>query len=216
MPQEKEIICIKNKDTYRVILTGKSLDFSEYVEKKAAFKDMEGEELVTAILAASGVLKIERCRNGMLTDGPNGKPSVQKFSDRNGKLWRVEHHKGGLLNDGTNGEPAVQEFNTNTGKLIRIEHRTKNGRHDNANGEPAIQDLDKNGKPSYIAHCIKDKYNDTEDELALQYFKNGILTRGVSYDNGKLIKELTTQEIPGYLESRRKKTIKNTVPSLKL
>ncbi|MCK5518230.1 MAG: hypothetical protein KAI61_02350 [Alphaproteobacteria bacterium] len=215
MPQEIKIVCGKDLNAYRVILTGKSLDFSENVEKKAAFKGMKGEELVTTILAAGDVLKIERHRNGMRTDGSHGEPSVQKFDDRNGRLWRKEHHKLDLLNDGTNGEPAVQEFNRN-GNTTRIEHRIKNKRHDSANGKPAIQDFDKNGKPSYTAHCINDKYNDTKNELALQYFNNGILTRGVSYNNSELIKELTAQEIPGYLKSRKKQATKNAAPCLKL
>ena len=41
MSQKIEIICEKDLNTYQVILTGKNSNFSEYVNKKTAFKDLE-------------------------------------------------------------------------------------------------------------------------------------------------------------------------------
>ena len=190
MPQEKEIVCGKEQDTYRVTITGKNLNFSEYVNKNVVFKDMKGKELVTAILAAGGVLKIERRKNGKLTDGPNGEPAVQKFNSMNGRLWREEHRKNDLLNDGMKGEPAVQEFNSRNGNRTRVEYRERNKRNDSKTGE-----------------------------LAIQEYKNGTMNRGASYKDDKLVKELNAREISDYLKSRKEqatKKVKNVAPSLKL
>ena len=213
MPQKIKITCGKDQNTYRIVLTGKSLTFSEYVNKNTAFKSKKGEELVTAILATGNILKIERYKHNTLNDGMKGEPAVQKFSSRNGKLMRVEHYKSGMLNDSIKGEPAIQEFNSNNGNLVRVEHRKKNKRHDSETGEPAIQDFYSDGGLFYLAFCKDDKYDDSvTGEAAIQVFDHGKLIRAASYKNGELIKELNVQS---YLNSLKKQAVKNTLPNLK-
>ncbi len=213
MSQKIEITCEKDLNTYQVILTGKNSNFSEYVNKKTAFKDQKGEKLVAEILTIGDILKIERYKYGKLHDSYAGKPAVQKFSSKNGKLIRVEHYKIGMLNDSIKGEPAVQEFNSSNGNLVRVEHRKKNRRHDSEAGEPAIQDFYSDGKLFYLAFCKDDKYdNSITGEAAIQVFDHGKLIRVSSYKNGELIKELNVQS---YLDSRKKQSVKSTLQNLK-
>ncbi|MFH1158814.1 MAG: hypothetical protein V1721_08080 [Pseudomonadota bacterium] len=189
------------------------------MNEKSAFRGMEGEAYVAAILAAGGVLKIERRKYGMLHNGPNGEPSVQNFSSKNGKLIRVELREHGLLNDGPDGRPSVEEFSSRNGIRTRAEHRTDGKRNDTVNGVPAIQDFYSSGQPFYIAFCQDDKYNDSATgEAAIRVFDKGKLIRVASYKNGELVKELTAREIYDYLKSRKEqaaKGIKNVAPGLK-
>jgi hypothetical protein len=74
-----------------------------------ALRGKTGEELVKAILthAAGPIYKVERYKNGLPGDGPNGEPALIEFGkDR----LTVNLYKDGKLNDGPNGEPAVQEL----------------------------------------------------------------------------------------------------------
>lgn len=74
-----------------------------------ALRDKQGEELVRALLThADSIYKVERFKNGLPNDGPNGEPALIEFGD-NGRLT-IKLYKDGKLNDGPNGEPAVQEL----------------------------------------------------------------------------------------------------------
>lgn len=195
---QKTIVCEQGDEAYDVTLTGKKLSiFTDTIENPDV-KNKKGEARVDAILAAGGVSEIERRRNGELTDGENGKASVQQFYDdgtlastknhnsdtgedvvriftKKSVLKRVERYKNGKLNDGKNGEPAHQLF-TDSGNRVLEEHY-KNGKpNDGKNGEPAYQDFDAYDMPLNVKR----------------------------YKDGKLTEVLSGPALTDYLESYKK------------
>jgi len=102
---------------YHVTLTAKDLRVFEKAKADPSTKNKKGEELVAAIVALGGVVKIARHKNGLRHDGPHGEPALVMFND-NGTPRAIRHFTHGLLNDGKNGEIAVQQFNHVGDKLV--------------------------------------------------------------------------------------------------
>src|SRR5437879_2504546 len=77
MPRIAKINCGEGENTYQVTVTGKDpLTFNE----AAIPADVKGEERVAALLAAGGVISIERRKNGKLNDGANGEAAWSTYN----------------------------------------------------------------------------------------------------------------------------------------
>src|ERR1700722_11059546 len=98
MMQQVEITCGEGQDAYLVTITGRNL---RSVFKNASLKGKKGEERVSAIVVLGGIKKIERRKDGIRNDGPQGEPALLVFNT-NGTLRAIRHFKEGELNDVAN------------------------------------------------------------------------------------------------------------------
>ena len=121
----------------------------------------EGEGFIAALLSAApgAVAAIERFRDGLPADGPQGQPYSQEF-DEAGRPLRVEYRPGGK----ESGRTVVQTFAQ--GRL-QWEFRFRNGRLD---GQRAVQGFGPDGTLKTAAHfaegqCLQTlKAADLEEE----------------------------------------------------
>jgi hypothetical protein len=126
MVQSVEIRCGVGTSAYVVVLTGDNipqLNVNDLEVMLANARDELrngglGEMTVSALLMASrgGIRSVERLRDGVRNDGPNGEPAVQQLNG-GGRPLRVEHYRNGRRHDGWGGKPAILEFDEH-GRLI--------------------------------------------------------------------------------------------------
>jgi hypothetical protein len=179
MIQEITVNYAEGQDSYQVTLEGNAVFGDVGIPA-----DLKGEDRVAAIVAAGGVEKVLRAKNGGWHDGPDGQPAVQIFND-DGTLYRTAHHQEVIVNCGEGAE-AYQVSLVGEGSLvfnnaslpadIKGEERVaaifaaggvssiardKDGeQNDGVNGEPAWQTFNDNGTPGFIEYRINGILND--------------------------------------------------------
>ena len=106
-PPQAVIQCGDGEASYKAVLTARGIGaFWSAVYRALEDGEMgnlKGEALVRDLLSRSGISSVQRCKgDGVLNDGPNGEPAVQKFN-RAGKPSDVAHYRDGVLNDSATG-----------------------------------------------------------------------------------------------------------------
>lgn len=182
-----DVACGEAPNDYTVHLTAQSLQIFKSASEDPSISKKKGENFVSAIIKAGGILKVERRKGSWLCDGMNDEPAVQVFSPE-GALVCSMHYKDNKLHDSAKGEPAFQLFN-DKGQPLRISHFRNGLHHDSADGEASF----------------------------LLFNEGGALIWVVHYKDGDVVKGLNDREIAEYFEtSKIAKKIETAIPGLKI